>query len=227
MTPALLARLRALYPVLDTLHGLDLEAVFARHTVHVEAPSGHVLFTEGAPCRGFPLVLKGEVRVAKVSAAGRSLELYRVTPGEMCVLSTTCLFGQVAHSADAACVEATELVLLSADGFEELTAEPAFRRYAFGVLAERIAQLMTLVEAVAFQRLDQRLAAALLGSGAVLQATHQELADEVGTVREIVTRLLKRFEAEGLVSMGRRRIELRDPAALRDIAQGRFGDHRH
>jgi CRP/FNR family transcriptional regulator len=79
---------------------------------------------------------------------------------------------------------------------------------------------MSLAEAVAFQRLDQRLAAALLGHGATVQATHQALADELGTVREIVTRLLKRFEHAGWVAIGRERIDVRDAAALRAVAAG-------
>jgi CRP/FNR family transcriptional regulator len=87
------------------------------------------------------------------------------------------------------------------------------------VFGERLADLMTLVEAVAFQRLDQRLAAALLGHGAVLHATHQALADQLGTAREIVTRLLRRFERDGLVELGRERIVMLDAAALRAIAE--------
>jgi CRP/FNR family transcriptional regulator len=79
---------------------------------------------------------------------------------------------------------------------------------------------MALAEAVAFQQLDQRLAGALLGRGSVVHGTHQALADELGTVREIVTRLLKRFERSGWVSIGRERIEIVDAAALRQLARG-------
>jgi len=93
-------------------------------------------------------------------------------------------------------------------------AEP-FRRFVFQVFAERLADLMGLVEAVAFQRLDQRLAAALLGHGTVVHAAHQALADQLGTAREIVTRLLNRFELAGLVRLSRERIEVVDAPALR------------
>lgn len=227
MNADLLARVHALFPVFAELPRSLIEPVFNHETVHLQAPSGQVLFTEGAPCRGFPLVLSGAVRVARGSQGGRSLELYRVTPGEMCVISTTCLFGQAPLSAEGACTEPTELVLLSSAGFAALNTEEAFRRYAFGTLADRIAQLMALVEAVAFQRLDQRLAAALLGHGPVVQATHQALADEVGTVREIVTRLLARFESAGHVRIGRGRIDLLAPSALRQLAEGRLGDPGH
>jgi CRP/FNR family transcriptional regulator len=182
--------------------------------------AGAVLFEQATPCRGFPLVLDGEVRVARGSATGRSLELYRVGPGEMCVVSASCLFGSTPLSAHGVATAPTQLMLLSPVGFEQALAHGPFRRYVFGVFADRLADLMGLAEAVAFQRLDQRLAAALLGHGSTVQATHQALADELGTVREIVTRLLKRFERAGWVAIGRERIEVRDAAALRMAAAG-------
>jgi CRP/FNR family transcriptional regulator len=165
-------------------------------------------------------VLDGEVRVARGSAQGRSLELYRVGPGELCVVSASCLFGSRLLSAHAMAVTRTRLLVLSPAGFEHWVAHEPFRRFVFGVFADRMADLIGLAEAVAFQRLDQRLAAALLGHGPTVLSTHQALADELGTVREIVTRLLKRFERAGWVGVGRERIELRDPAALRALAAG-------
>ena len=95
-----------------------------------------------------------------------------------------------------------------------------FRRFVLGVFADRLADLMSLAEAVAFQRLDQRLAAALLGHGVSISVTYQALADELGTMREIVTRLLKRFERSGWVVLGRDHVELRDATALRALASG-------
>jgi CRP/FNR family transcriptional regulator len=116
--------------------------------------------------------------------------------------------------------QATELVVLTPAGFEAWVADPGFRHFVFGVFGDRLADLMGLAEAVAFQRLDQRLAAALLGHGSPLLVTHQALADELGTVREIVTRLLKRFERSGWLALGRERIDVLEPAALRRLASG-------
>lgn len=215
-----LAPLLALYPALAELPPAERDAVLATQAQRAHAPAGAVLFEQGAPCQGFPLVLQGAVRVARGSPSGRSLELYRVTPGELCVVSASCLFGSHALTAHGQASEPTELVLLSPAGFERWVAHPAFRRYVFGTFADRLAELMALAEAVAFQRLDQRLAAALLGHGTPLKTTHQALADELGTAREIVTRLLKRFEDAGWVALGRERIELRDSPALRAVAAG-------
>jgi len=214
------ARLAALYPAIAALPVSLRDDVLATQALRVRVPAGTHLFEEGAPCQGFPLVLSGEVQVARGSPGGRSLELYRVTPGELCVASTSCLFGQSLLVAHGVAAEDSELIVLSPEGFERWTTEPGFRRYVFGIFADRLADLMALAEAVAFQRLDQRLASALLGHGAVRLTTHQALADELGTVREIVTRLLKRFERAGWLRLGRERIEVVDAVALRQLSAG-------
>ena len=208
------------YPSLAALPAAFRAAAVPAPWQAISVPAGTLLFEEHAPCQGFPLVLDGEVRVARGSAQGRSLELYRVGPGELCVVSACGLFGQTPLAAHGVAVVPTRLLLLSPAGFEQWVTHAPFRRFVFGVFADRLADLMSLAEAVAFQRLDQRLAAALLGHGSTVQTTHQALADELGTVREIVTRLLKRFERAGWVSLARERIEVRDAAALRVLAAG-------
>ncbi len=212
--------LLALYPAIAALDPALRDPVLAAHAGAARVSAGTVLFEEGAPCRGFPLVLAGEVRVARGTPNGRSIELYRVTPGELCVASTSCLFGHGMLAAHGVTTQPTELVVLDATGFHRWTEHEPFRRFVFGIFADRLADLMALTEAVAFQRLDQRLAGTLLGHGAVVQATHQALADELGTVREIVTRLLKRFERQGWVRVARERIEIVEPTALRALAAG-------
>ena len=208
------------YPVLADLPVALHPQAGPQQLQPMAVPAGTLLFEEHAPCRGFPLVLHGEVRVARGSPQGRSLELYRVGPGELCVVSACGLFGQAPLAAHGVALVPTRLLLLSPAGFEQWVAHPPFRRFVFGTFADRLADLMSLAEAVAFQQLDQRLAAALLGHGPTVQTTHQALADELGTVREIVTRLLKRFERAGWVSLARERIELRDAAALRALSAG-------
>jgi CRP/FNR family transcriptional regulator, anaerobic regulatory protein len=218
--PELIDRLTQLYPVLAELPAEDRARVIAEHTHFVSVPGGTPLFDEGAPCQGFPMVISGAVRVARGSPGGRMLELYRVTPGELCVVSTACLFGQTPLSAHGQAVEATELVLLHPLGLDVWSQHAAFRRFVFGIFGDRLADLMALAEAVAFQRLDQRLAQALLGHGASLSTTHQALADSLGTVREIVSRLLSRFERAGWVRLSRERIDILDSHALRALAAG-------
>jgi CRP/FNR family transcriptional regulator len=160
------------------------------------------------------------VRVARGSPGGRTLEMYRIAPGELCVVSTACVFSETPLSAHAETLAATDLVLLKPSGLDLWCQHAAFRRFVFGVFGDRLADLMTLAEAVAFQRLDQRLAQALLGHGADMHITHQALADGLGTVREIVSRLLNRFERAGWVRLSREHIEVLDSAALRAVASG-------
>jgi len=115
----------------------------------------------------------------------------------------------------------TRLALVDLDTMLEWTDARPWRLFLLGLMAERMAELAALVEAVAFQRLDQRLARSLLVQGPTVLATHQRLADELGTSREIVSRLLGRFEDQGTVRLGRERIEILDPPALRQLAESR------
>jgi len=181
-------------------------------------PAGTVLFDENSPCRGFPLVLEGEVKVSRHSGDGRSLELYRVVPGGLCLVSSACLFRSTPLSAQGITTRPTTLLLIPPPIFNQWIATPAFRDNVLGLFAERMADLTGLIDAVAFHKLDQRLAAALLGRGQDLALTHQTLADELGTVREIITRLLRRFEREGWVELSRERIHISNSAALRALA---------
>lgn len=184
---------------------------------------GTVLFDENASCQGFPLVMEGEVKVSRHSADGRSLELYRVVPGELCLASSASLFRSQPLMAQGVATKSTTLLLIPPVVFAQWLETPAFRDQVLGLFAERMADLTGLIDAVAFQKLDQRLAAALLGRGQDLALTHQELADELGTVREIVTRLLHRFERDGLVELSRESITIKDSAGLRTMAAGQPG----
>lgn len=184
----------------------------------LRVPPATVLFHENQPCQGFPLVLEGEVKVSRSSGDGRSLELYRVTPGELCLVSSSCLFRARPLSAHGVTTRETLLLLIPPPIFEQWLQTPAFRAEVLGLFAERMADLTALIDAVAFRRLDARLAGALLGHGQELSTTHQALADNLGTVREIITRLLRRFEREGWVELSRECIRIIDSTALRQLA---------
>jgi len=213
------AALLAAYPCLADVPLPELDHALAATPV-IDVPRGTVLFKEGDPCRAFPFVLGGEISVARGAPGGRSLELYRVGPGEVCLLSTSCTFSATLQAAHATATSAARLWPAPPELFMRWMDRPAFRQFVFGVFGERLGDLMGLAEAVAFQRMDQRLAAALLGRGRELHVTHQELAESIGTVREIVSRLLKRFEQRGWITLGRERVTILSPSALRAIAEG-------
>jgi CRP/FNR family transcriptional regulator, anaerobic regulatory protein len=206
-----------LYPVLLDLRK-PLLARLVAETQQMAVPARTVLFDERQPCQGFPFVLAGSIRVVKLAANGRELPLYKVLPGESCIITSSCLLGHADYNARGVTENETTLALLPRALFDEMLLETAFRDFVFDLFAERIAELMQLVEEVAFRKLDQRLANLLLGKGRRLHTTHQQLADELGSVREMVSRLLKGFADQGLVRLAREQIEILDPAGLRRIA---------
>lgn len=212
--------LLALYPALRSLPVEQLATV-CRETALLKLPAGAQLFAERQSCQGFPLIVAGEIKVVKSSTAGRELLLYRVKPGGSCIITSSCLLGHSPYTARGIAETTLSLLLLPTSMFDRLIAENGlFRDFVFHLFAERIAELMQLVEEVAFLRLDQRLARLLLAKGETIHTTHQALAEELGSVREIVSRLLKGFAAQALVTLGRERITVIDGPGLQQLAQG-------
>jgi CRP/FNR family transcriptional regulator len=216
--PDLPAPLLAAYPSLADLPAALRDELAHRVTL-LRLPAGSTLFRERDACAGFPMVLSGRVRISRVLADGRELVLYDVGPGESCVLSTSCLLGNARYNAHGACDTDVELALLPRELFDRLVAEhPPFRTAVFNLFGERLVRLVELAEAVGFQRVEQRLAAALLGLGAEVRMSHEKLAQRLGASRETVSRALKAFEGQGWVRLGRGVIELVEPQALRSLA---------
>jgi CRP/FNR family transcriptional regulator len=211
---ALRARLLERFPALAGLPAARLEALLAAARPQ-RAPAGSILFDAHQPCHGFPLLLEGSVRVTKSAPTGREILLYRVEPGQGCILSGGCLLGHSDYSATGIAEEDVVLLSLPPALFQELLLQyEPFRRFVFSMYGERLAEVMELVEEVAFRRLDARLAQLLARRGPVIEGTHQRLADELGSVREIVSRLLRGFEERGWVKLGRERVTVLDPKAL-------------
>jgi CRP/FNR family transcriptional regulator len=216
-------QLLSLYPALSQLSPDDLAALL-RPEAAMRLPAGTRLFAETQPCGGFPLVVAGSIKVVKAAANGREMLLYRVEPGDSCIISSSCLLGHAPYTARGETETEVTLLVVPMPLFEKLLAgNREFRDFVFHLFADRIAELMQLVEEVAFHRLDQRLARLLLARGDDIQSTHQALADELGSVREIVSRLLKGFAADGLVSLGREHIALLDRSGLQRLAEGNAG----
>lgn len=183
-------------------------------------PNGEVLFDEGSPCTGMLVLESGIVRVTRFAPSGRELMLYRVLPGETCVLTLSCLLGHATYPARGVAEGDVSGVYLPTPLFEQLIAESVrFRQFVFAAFASRLRGVLELASAVSFERLDRRLAAALLErverTGLIeLEVTHQQLADDLGCTREPISRLLEGLAAQGIVDLGRGRIHIRNKAAL-------------
>lgn len=215
--PATPQQLLAAYPVLRQLTPAARTRLEAA-AQWLSVTAGSTLFDERQSCQSFPFVVEGTIRVSKYAPNGRELPLYRVTAGETCIISSSCLLASEDYNARGITETDTLLMMLPKAAFDASMAEPAFRDFIFHLFAERIAGLMQLIEEVAFHKLDQRLAALLLGKGPLLHLTHQQLADELGSVREIISRLLKNFADQNLVRLGREQVEILDAASLRQLA---------
>lgn len=213
-----IATLLQQYPALSDL-STELVETVSRHAIPMSAPPGALLFDAGLACQAMPLVLSGSIRVYKRADSGREISLYRVNPGEICIVTASCLLGGDAYPATGVAESEITALALPRPLFLTLTERhPPFRQAVFHLFGERLSGLMQLVEEVAFRKLDQRLAGILAERAPLIQGSHQQLAGELGSVREIVSRLLKQFEEQGWIRLGRERVEVLDPAALHNLA---------
>lgn len=210
--------------ILDTpaLSGLEPAARAALSVLApVTVPRGVVLFRPGEAVAGFALVLSGRIEVFLTGANGRELLLYAVEPGQSCVQTTLGLLGAAAYSGEAVTARDTRLVMVPRALFLQLMDDsPGFRRMVFAAFAERMEGMIRLMERVSFQSVDCRLAAFLgaQAQGGSLTATQQEIASQIGSAREVVSRRLEAFERRGWVRRGRGRVEITDAAALARLA---------
>ena len=176
----------------------------------VNLPAGFYPFQEGSRCEGFAFVGKGDVRVFKGSSGGREITLYHVGPGETCLLTLNAAMGNSSYPASAVVEDPVEAVAVPAESFRcWVRQQDEMRAFVFEQMAYRISDLMALIHDVVFQRMDRRVAAYLLSRrstarrDAALELTHGAIATELGSAREVVSRVLKELEREGAVELGR------------------------
>ncbi len=188
----------------------------------MRASPGDVLFRPHDACRGFIVVREGVVRVGLTGANGRELVLYRVRPGGICLQTFSCLIHGRPYAAEGVAEDNVQVLLVPPAMFDRLLAEnPRFRAAVLGSIADRFGDFEQVVQALAFTGLEARLASALLrlaGVNGTVCATHAELAAEIGSAREAVSRQLGFFANQGLVTLSRGHIELNRPTILAGLA---------
>jgi CRP/FNR family transcriptional regulator len=175
---------------------------------------GDIVLDENAYIKSIPIVLSGSIRVIQTDEDGREILLYYISPGESCIMS---FLGGMHHDTSKVKVvaeEKSEILLLPIDKVSVLIKEqPEWLDYIFRLYHKRFEELLQVVNAVAFKKMDERLLALIkmkctLTKSNTLHVTHEQLANELGTVRVVVSRLLKQMEDEGLVELGRNKISL-------------------
>ncbi|GEO81994.1 Crp/Fnr family transcriptional regulator [Pararhodospirillum oryzae] len=214
--PGLVAAVLEAFPALQALEGPE-RALLAEGLGRVVVPAGQEVFQAGGRCPAFVLVLEGSIKVSKISENGREIVLYRVERGQTCVLTTACLILGSTYDAEGVTENPVLAAALPAGSFARLIEmSSTFRRFVFSAYAVRLTDLLMLVEEVAFGRIDERMAQALLtlSQGGQWNGTHQDLAFELGTAREVVSRQLKEFERRGWVTLARGCVTVRMPEAL-------------
>lgn len=214
--------LTSAFPGLSRLSA-EVLAEFREGATIVPLVRGARVFGPGKSPSHFLMLLEGTVRVSQVSEQGREIVLYRISAGESCALTTACLMGFDGYLAEAVVEEPGRAVAIPRASFDSLIAHsPEFRRFVFTAFSTRITDLFRVVEEVAFQRIDIRLAQRLVqrtdGDGHVAM-THQQLAAELGSAREVISRQLKEFQRRGWVRPSRGSVEIEDAAALETLAR--------
>ncbi len=211
--------LSSAYPVLDQIKDQAWLNAISRAKA-MQTPAQTVMFSGNEPCNNFILILEGTVRIYQTAADGREMTLYRVNAGDICVLSLNSMLQNQSFNAVAETDTPVSCLVMSDKDFHSaMNGSETFRNFVITTLTERLCEAMHLIQNTAFNHLNMRLAC-MLGSlfernqGDVLYITHQELAHELGTTREVVSRILKEFEKNECVKLSRGKIELASAEGL-------------
>ncbi len=223
MNKELRQRFAVRFPFIERVSAPFAQSFF-NQTRLAELPARTAICDEGQQCAHLALVLEGTGRVYKLSPNGREITLYRIYPGQSCVLTASCIMSRQAFPAMAISeTPVTALLVPPACVRDWFCAEPAWRDFVFGLLSHRLGDIISVVEEVAFKRIDLRLAEQMLSAlergEHRLTKTHAELAADVGSSREVVSRILRDFSERGLIRSRRGEIEIVDTEAIRQWAE--------
>lgn len=217
-------QLKSISQVLPVLDGADTRLVreFQQVAFLARIPAGQDVFLEGDRVEAIALLISGVVRVYKIGETGREITLYRFGNGESCILTANAILSQKTFPAIATVEKDAEAVMIPADIFRDWVKRyDPWREFVFELLSERLSTVMAVVDEVVFQRMDRRVAALLLNRnmmGQPIRITHQELAAELGSSREVISRILEDFSQKGWVEVGRGMVEILDLNGLESRA---------
>ncbi|HTX90035.1 MAG TPA: Crp/Fnr family transcriptional regulator [Anaerolineales bacterium] len=210
-------RIAQALPILENADpGLRRE--FQEKAFLARIPQGRDVFVEGDRVDAIALLISGVVRVYKIGETGREITLYRFGNGESCILTANAILSQKNFPAVATVEKDAEAIMIPADTFRDWVRRyDLWREFVFELLSERLSAVMAIVEEVAFRRMDARLAALILERGRksdLLRITHQEIAAELGSSREVISRILEDFSRSGMIEVSRGTIRIIDADSL-------------
>lgn len=212
---------------IDRFQGLSrldpaLRGMLEKRSTVIDVPKDTMIFGPGKSPDNLLLLLDGTVRVQQMAENGREIVLYRVHAGESCVMTTACLLAYEDYTAEGIAETDVKAVAIPRAVFDDMIANsPDFRNFVFTAYSRRMTDLFYVIEEIAFRRVDIRLAQRLaaLADNGVVRATHQQLAAELGTAREVISRQLQEFQRRGWVAQSRGEIRLLDQQALEKLAE--------
>ncbi|HSR21839.1 MAG TPA: Crp/Fnr family transcriptional regulator [Anaerolineales bacterium] len=191
---------------------------FRQTAFHARIPAGRDVFVEGDRVDSIALLIRGVVRVYKMGETGRQITLYRFGDGQSCILTANAILSQKTFPAVATVEREAEAAMVPAQAFRDwVRRHEAWREYVFDLLSARLASVMETVDEVVFRRMDARVAAFLAERADAINpipVTHQEIAAELGSSREVVSRLLEDLAERGLVRISRGQVDVLDQDAL-------------
>ena len=195
---------------------------FYNASLYQKIPKNKIISVEGDACNYFSFLLKGVIKVFKVSTSGREITLYRIDEGGSCILTASCILSDTSFPALAIAEEDVEVLSIPANIFKGYISKyPVWQKYVFNLISGRLAEVIAIVEEIAFKHVDIRLAEKLneyiTKEKNSIDITHQELASEIGTSREVVSRILKDFESRGVIQILRGSLNVIDIAKLKAL----------
>ena len=211
--------LRETFPFWDQLSASQ-QALITQRAVLREVPAGAVLSGAGTDCVGLLVLRSGRLRAYVLSQDGREVTLYRLTAGEICLFSASCVLGTAQMDLTVEAEQDSTVWVIPPDVFRQISHESAAAAgYVNTLMARRFSEVMWLVEQVMWQSMDRRLAAFLLEESELehtdtLRLTHEQIANHLGTAREVVTRMLRYFQSEGMVRLSRGTVAITDRRRL-------------
>lgn len=223
MNQAITETIAATFPFWENLDP-ESKTDFLAQVQHINLSAGQFVCLEGDICHHLPLVMSGSVRVYKIGESGREITLYHLEQGDSCIMTASCIISQKVFPAFALAETDIEAFMIPANSLRKwVTHNTIWQEYIFGLLSQRLANVIEIIEEVAFRRMDSRIASYLLNNTnseiKTVRITHEAIAQELGSSREVVSRILKTFEKQELLSLSRGKIELRNGEELEKIAQ--------
>jgi CRP/FNR family transcriptional regulator len=213
-------RISLALPILQQAN-IQLIREFQQAAFLAKISKGRDVFLEGSQVDAIALLISGVVRVYKIGETGREITLYRFGNGQSCILTANAILSQKTFPAIATVEKDAEAVMIPADTFRDWVMRyDLWREFVFELLSQRLSTVMAVVDEIAFRRMDARIASLLIARAQTknpLRITHQEIASELGSSREVISRLLEDFSERGLIRSGRGEIELLDLKGLESI----------